>query len=79
MNYPKCNGKHCKFREHGGMTTLMYSPIAYDRKGNPVSGGNNNVGKEVECVSCRKYYYAKQTELEWAQNVEPEWKIITRK
>lgn len=38
MIYPECpNGRaDCRFQEHGGVSTCMYSPIERDRGGLPI-------------------------------------------
>lgn len=75
MRYPECpNGRaDCRFQEHGGFSTCMYSPIERDRSGNAVSGGMNSRSREVSCSVCGKRWSETRTELEAAQGVAPTW------
>lgn len=79
MEYPSCpdNREDCRFTHEGGGSTMMYSPISYDRKGNPVGGGANRVSKAVQCNKCRKRWMCERTELEEAQGVNLNWEIIS--
>lgn len=77
--YPKCpDGREdCRFSGGRAITTLMNSPIEYDRAGRPVSGGVNTVTQYVGCVRCGREWSAKNTELELAQGVEKKWSAVS--
>ena len=78
MNYPPCPSVHdvCCFQSEGGWSTLMSSPITYDREGRAVGGGLNKVTKVIRCNTCGKRWMATQTELERAQGVPCVWKAV---
>jgi len=64
--------KDCRF-SYEGMTTLIHSPIQYDREGNPVGGGVNRVDKVAKCSVCRRVWISRQSELEDTQGKVREW------
>jgi len=59
------------------MSTMMYSPLVWDRDGNPVEGGGNHVSKGICCTTCGRHWSSIQTELQEAQGKPREWKLHT--
>lgn len=75
MIYPKCEGTDdCRFEHEGEQSTLMYSPITYDREGKPVGGGRNKITKYIRCNRHGRNFHCTMTEFEWVTDVEPKWK-----
>ena len=73
--YPPCpsNRIDCRFQSLGGMKTLMYSPISYDREGNAVGGGANTIDDAIKCNTCNSVWTAKYKELDRAQRKPIHW------
>lgn len=75
MNYPDCHDKRadCRFVNHGGTSTLVHSPLIYDRQGNPVGGGNNTHQTTVECLTCSRRWWSIATELQIIKGEPKVW------
>jgi hypothetical protein len=73
--YPECpDGRaDCRFRDGGGISTSMYSPIEYDRSGVPVAGGMNRTTWNISCSVCQKRWHETRSDLERAQGKLRTW------
>lgn len=49
---PSCE-LECRFRDHGGMTTLAYYPPIYDKHGNNVNPDRNVTSGVISCLTCK--------------------------
>jgi hypothetical protein len=78
--YPPCPdpGRDCRFETLPGMQTLLYSPVIYNRNGEPVGGGGNSISQSVRCLTCGKKWIESRKELEIAQGVKPNWQEVKR-
>lgn len=71
-----CNTpEQCRFVHEGTFSTEMYSPIEYNRQGEPVGGGNNKITRSIKCLHCQKVFCQNATELEFAVRSVP-WEIV---
>jgi hypothetical protein len=78
MKTPECPDKRddCAFQHLGATKTLMYSPLVFNREGEPIGGGANVVTEMITCLTCDKGWTCKRTQLQIAKNETPEWKEI---
>lgn len=78
MTPPTCPDQRtdCRFSQSGESSTKLDSPVQYDRSGNAVAGGLNTIAVTVRCHACGREWACSQEELAWAQNAEPEWRLL---
>lgn len=71
-----CTRDDCRFVDEGSATTLMWSPIVYDKHGNPVGGGDNSVRKAVRCLSCGKTWISSAKEIDDVLGKPRDWREV---
>ena len=75
-NLPACptgEEEKCAFYHSPSCQTLLFSPVAYNRAGEPIGGGGNAVSQIVRCESCGKSWRSVQSELEDAKGIKRVW------
>lgn len=75
--YPDCPEEleSCSFIQGVTRSTCLHSPIAYNRRGEPVSGGTNVHTEALHCTHCNRTWHRKRSDLEIAKGISPDWKL----
>lgn len=78
MDYPECpqgRPNECRFQSLSGMSTLMHSPLEFDRSGKVVGGGANTLTRGVQCNACGNSFTSTATEFDDATGKPRVWEI----